>query len=110
MDCSASPGEPGRERQARVGDAESQRCARRLKRPGLGERGEGLFLVVVDVEDGVELGDLHQVVDALGEIEELQLPAAVLYRCEGTGQLAEAGAVDIGDFSEVQENLLEAIV
>jgi hypothetical protein len=33
--------------------------------------------VVLDVENRVQLGDLQQVVDLLGEIEELKIPALV---------------------------------
>jgi hypothetical protein len=44
-------------------------------------------------------------VDALGEVEELELAAAISDGCEGAGQFAEACAVDVRDFGEIQENL-----
>ena len=73
------------------------------------ERGDGGGFVVLDVEDGVELGDLEKVVDLLGEIEQLELAAAFLTRGEGADQLADAGAVDVADVSEVQQNVLGAL-
>ena len=40
----------------------------------LGEGGDGLCLVVLHVEDGVELGDLEQVMDLLGQVQQLSSP------------------------------------
>ena len=40
--------------------------------------GDGAGLVVVDVEDGVELGQLQQVVDLLRELEQLEMSALIL--------------------------------
>src|ERR1700740_3121949 len=59
---------------------------------------EGLYgrgLVVLHVEDGIELRNLKQVVDLLGEVEQLQLAALVFDGGVGADQLANARAVDI---------------
>src|SRR5579871_1610614 len=56
----------------------------------LGERGDCGSLVVLHVEDGVQLGDLEEVMDLFGQVEQLQLAAAVLHRGEGADQLADA--------------------
>ena len=47
----------------------------KMKVSDSGEGADGRGLVVLDVEDGVELGDLEQVVDLLGEVQELELAA-----------------------------------
>src|SRR6476620_6733270 len=46
----------------------------------LAERLYGGRFVVFHVEDGVELGDLQQVVDFLGEVEQLEF-AALVFHC-----------------------------
>src|SRR3954468_8779226 len=62
--------------------------------------------VVLDIENGVQLGNLQKVVNLFGEIEQLQLSAAIANGGEGTYQLTDPRAVDIGDISEVQQNFL----
>src|ERR1700694_1274724 len=56
----------------------------------LGEGGDGGGLVVLDVEDGVELGDLEEVVDLLGQVEELELAACILDGGERGDHLPDA--------------------
>jgi hypothetical protein len=46
--------------------------------------------VVFHVEDGVELGDLKQVVDLLGEVQQLEFATLILGGGEGADQLADA--------------------
>src|SRR5580704_13673000 len=72
----------------------------------LGERGDSGCLVVLDVKDGVKLGDLQQVMDLLGQVQQLQLAATVLDGRECADQLADAGAVDVVDVAEIQQNLV----
>src|SRR5271154_5815690 len=52
----------------------------------LGERRDCGCLVVLDVEDSVEFRDLKQVVDLLGQVQQLQFAAAVLDRCKSADQ------------------------
>jgi hypothetical protein len=56
----------------------------------LGERFHGYCLVVFHIEDGVELGDLEQIVDLLGEVEQLKFAALVLGGGECADQFADA--------------------
>src|SRR5579872_2971429 len=54
------------------------------------ERLHGRGFVVFHVEDGVELGDLQQVVDFLSQVEQLQFAALILGRRESTDQFTDA--------------------
>ena len=54
------------------------------------ERFDGRGFVVFHVEDGVELGDLEQIVDLLGEVQELQFATLVLGGGEGADQFTDA--------------------
>src|SRR5262249_37467455 len=60
--------------------------------------------VVLNIENSVELRNLQQVVDLLGQIEQFQVAALVTDRSEGTDQLANAGAVNIGDIAKIQKD------
>src|ERR1700691_2952682 len=55
---------------------------------GLFEGSDGACLVVLDVEDGVELGQLEQVMNFLGQVQELDIRALVLGCRKGDHQLA----------------------
>ena len=46
--------------------------------------------VVFYVEDGVKLGDLEQIIDLLGEVQQLQFAALILGRGESAYQFADA--------------------
>src|ERR1035437_1980468 len=70
------------------------------------EGADGRGFVVPDVEDGVELGDLEQVVDLLGEVEQLEFAARIPDRGEGADQFADAGAIDVADAFQVQQDVL----
>jgi hypothetical protein len=55
-------------------------------------RAERLYagcFVLLDIEDGVELRDLQQVVHFLGEVEQLEVAALVFARSESADQLAD---------------------
>ena len=54
------------------------------------ERLDRVCFVVLDVEDGVEFGDLEQVVNLFGQIQELQFAAAVADGGESADQFADA--------------------
>ena len=52
------------------------------------------------VEHGVQLGDLQQVVDLLGQVQQFELAALVANGGEGADQLADARAVDVGNVAQ----------
>jgi hypothetical protein len=54
------------------------------------ERFHGGRFVVFYVENGVQLGDLQQVVDLLGQVEQFQFAALVFDRGESADQFADA--------------------
>jgi len=66
-----------RQQPCRIETKERGERARLAVLPLLPKTGDGLGLVLVNVEDGVELGDLKQVVNLFGEIQKLQLPPLV---------------------------------
>src|SRR5262249_12764650 len=83
-----------------LGPTASLTPAKRL----LFERLDRGWFVILDIENGIELSNLQQVVDLLGEIEQFQVAALVADRSEGADQLANAGAVNVGDVAQVQED------
>ena len=62
------------------------------------------MFVGVDVEDGEELGELQEVVDLFGEVEELEGAAAVFHSGVGADELADAGAVDVVDVGKIEQD------
>ena len=72
------------------------------------EGSHGGEFVVFDVEDGVELGDVEDVVNFLGEVEELEFASGVADGSEAADELSDAGAVDIVDAHQVEDNSLFA--
>lgn len=70
----------------------------------------GVELVVFNVEDGVELGDVQDVVNLLGEVEELEFASRVADGGEAADQLSDTGAVDVVDAGEVEDNLLLSLI
>jgi len=68
----------------------------------------GVKFVVFDVEDGVELGDVEDVVDFLGEVEELEFAAGVADGGEAADEFSDAGAVDVVDAGEVEDDFFLA--
>src|SRR5271165_5681254 len=73
------------------------------------ERFYGCGFVVFHVEDGVELGDLQQIVDFFGQVEEFEFAALILGGGESADQFADARAVDVIDLAQVQDDLLIAL-
>jgi hypothetical protein len=70
---------------------------------------EGFYggeLIVFDIEDGVELGYVEDVVNFFAEVEELQVPAGVADGGEAADQLADSGRVDEIDVSEIENDFL----
>ena len=72
---------------------------------------EGLYgfeFVVADIEDGVKLGDVEYVVDLFAEVEEFEFTAGVADGGETADKFADAGAVDVIDVGEVENDFLLA--
>jgi hypothetical protein len=73
---------------------------------------EGFYggeLVVFDVEDGVELGDLDDVVNFLGQAEEFQFATSAADGGVAADQFAYAGGIDVIDLREIEDDFFLAI-
>src|SRR5271170_3948048 len=73
---------------------------------------EGFYggkFVVFNIEDGVELGDVEDVLDFLGEVEEFEFAAGVADGGEAADEFSHAGAVDVLDAGKVQDDFLFAL-
>src|SRR5215469_18336258 len=75
---------------ARSSRGTAPRCWTTVELP---ERFDRCRLVVLHVEDGVQLGDLQQVMDLLGQVQQLQFPALVADGSVGADQLADPRTV-----------------
>ena len=64
----------------------------------------GPGLILENVEDGDQLGDLKKVVDFLRQIQQLKLPALSRNAGKGTHQLTDSSAVDVADVAEIQQD------
>ena len=78
----------------------------KLCRGGLLEGRDGASLVVVDIEDGVELGQLQQVVDLLGQLEQFEGRALILDCGVGAHQFTQSRAIDIVHFTQIEQDAL----
>src|SRR5690349_6060872 len=78
------------------------------KQRSLGEEVvEGFYgreFVLANVEDGVELGDVKDVLNFLGEVEKLEFTARVADGRVAADQLSDSGAVDVINASEVEDD------
>ena len=73
-----------------LGRPSSSWAAQTVSKSDLIERPDGRSLVILHVKDGVELGDLEEVVHFLGQVQQLQFAALVAYRGKCAYQLANA--------------------
>jgi hypothetical protein len=62
----------------------------------------------MNFEDRIELGDLQEILDALGKVEELELTLLTGDGGVAVDEFADAGGVNVADFTEIQEELLVA--
>src|SRR5882724_13095167 len=60
--------------------------------------------VVLDIEDGIELGDLQQVVDLLGQVEQFEFAVFAPHCGKRAHQFPDAGAVNVGDVAQVKQD------
>ena len=73
---------------------------------------EGFYggeFVVFDVKDGVELGDVEDVANFLGEVEEFEFAAGVAGGGEGADEFSHPRAVEVVNGGEVEDDLLFAV-
>src|SRR5436190_21037553 len=78
--------------------------------PNSSKAADRVGLVLMDVEHGIQFGDLEQVLDAMRQVQQLQMTAAVGDAGIGRDKLSDPRAVDIGNVFEVQKNVLMAIL
>src|SRR5438270_6824817 len=62
--------------------------------------------VVLYVKNGVQLGDLQQVVDFLCQIEQLEFATLILHGRIGADELADSRAVNVIDVAKIHQNFL----
>ena len=72
------------------------------------EAANGRSLVVKHFKHRIQLGDLEQILDALGKAHQLELSAAISDSGKARHHFSDAGAVDIGNFRQIQQELLVA--
>src|SRR4029078_10168861 len=61
------------------------------------------------LEDCQKLGDRQQILDALGQVEQLQAAALTAHRRERADDLAQASRVDVRNTFKIQDELLFAV-
>jgi hypothetical protein len=83
--------------------------ARPLLREEVIEGSYSRELVVFDVEDRVQLGDVKNVVDFLSQVEQFQFAACVTDGREAADELSHSRAIDIVHTGEVENNLFLAV-
>src|SRR5437870_13729385 len=77
----------------------------RVRRAAAAFGGDRFFFVAVDLEDGVELGELEELLDALGGVDEDQLAVLGGELAEVADELTDAGGVDVVDLGEVDDDV-----
>src|SRR4029077_12804653 len=65
-----------------------------------------LALVIVALEDRNQFSDLQQVADAFGEINKLNVSAGIARRGEEAHQGPNAAAIDVANFSKIQNKTI----
>jgi hypothetical protein len=99
----------------RAHDGRGNSTSKMLRRDGLFreevvEGLDGSEFVVADIKYGVELSDVENVVDLLGEIEEFKFAAGVAYSGETADEFADAGRIDVVHACEVEDDFFLASV
>src|ERR1700687_6199095 len=67
--------------------------------------GDGAGFVVVDVEDGVKLGELQNVLDLAGQVEQLESGTLILGCGIGANEFAQARAIDVIHVAQIQQDV-----
>src|ERR1700739_3670661 len=71
-------------------------------------RGDGAGFGVVDVEDGVELCELQNVLDLAGQVEQLESSTLILGCGVGANEFAQSRAIDIVHVAQIQQDVFRA--
>lgn len=79
-----------------------------VKAKSLAEAAEGGVFVALHVEDRNEPGDLEDVMNATGELQQLHFAAGSAYSRVSAYEFADSGAVDVVDVREVEQDLAMA--
>jgi hypothetical protein len=66
---------------------------------------EGLFLVIEDIEDVKQVGHSQQLADARRHVKQFQIAALIADRRIDRKQEPEAGAIDVSDAGQIQDDL-----
>src|SRR5580698_10673369 len=82
----------------------------KVKRPPSLEAAHGAAFVGLHVEDGEEARDLQNVVNALGEMQQLEFAAGATHGGEPANQFADAGAIDVVDVGEIEDDFFLAAI
>jgi hypothetical protein len=99
----------------RMNIPEDAPCRLNENQPGPGKRRRrsrlfkafyGVVLVLESFENRDQLGDAQQVLDFVGQVDDLDRAAGFFQSGVGADDLPEAGGVEIGDFGEIQNQLL----
>src|SRR4030095_2228258 len=100
----AEPGEQDRWCESTVREpTRSLHVGRRL------EAANRISLVVVGLEHCEQLGDGQQIRNPLGQAEELEAAALTTDRREGTNNFSQAGAVDVRNVRQIQDELFSTL-
>src|SRR6267142_7107048 len=69
-----------------------------------------LRLVLHDVEDGIQLCNLHHIVDLVRQIEQFQFSILLPHTRERTDQRTQTRAVDVIDIAKIEQYLSLSLV
>jgi hypothetical protein len=91
----------------RSGDSDSPLPAEQRRLLETVQRGA---LVRINVKDSVKLCELQEIVDFFGQVQQFQFAAAALRGGVSADELADAGAVNIVDVSEIEHDSSPIII
>src|SRR5882724_2273698 len=90
--------------------SEEGKAGRTLRAGALVVRSQRRVLVSKNFEDREQLGDLQQVVNLLGQVQQFHIPVAALNRGKGTDQLPDTRAVDVIDITQIQQQQVTLVI
>src|SRR5262245_38011808 len=85
-------------------------CAERLDLGRCREAPDRVVLVLVGLEHGQQLRNRQEVRDSLRQVQQLEATALPAHRRIRANDFTEAGAVDVRDVGEIQDDLLLALI
>jgi hypothetical protein len=63
-------------------------------------------LIILDFENGIQLGDLEQIVNVLAEVHQLESAAMIADRGVAAHQFPDAGAINVPNVAQIKQNVL----